>query len=399
VASHRIKQAGLAGAGVAGAVASGVAVWRAVARRSQRTPDTKATDPFQMPAGVREHDILTADGASIHLVEQGPAAGPLVLLLHGITLSSAVWHYQLRDLSAAGYRVVAIDFRGHGRSVAGSEGLTIDRLAADVEEVMAALGTAPLLLVGHSMGGMVALRMLARDPLSARGAGQVGALVLVATSASPVRHRGLPLARGLVAAARPLLMRGAALSARLPGPALPADELGFPLARLSFGKDAAPAEVSFVGELTAGVPARVSVPLLLEIIRFDEERSLASIRLPTTVIVGDRDVLIPVAHGRALAAAIPGARLLELDGCGHMVMLERRREMDDVLRASTPGSREGTGMKQAAVSVAGAPTAGAAVSVAGAATAGAAVSVAGAAAAGAALEGAATGGAASAGDQ
>jgi pimeloyl-ACP methyl ester carboxylesterase len=339
MASRRVKRAGLAGAGVAGGVAGGLAVQHAVARRLQKKPEVAPLAELATPAGVREHDIPVSDGGSIHIVEEGPVAGTQILLLHGITLSAAVWHYQLRDLAGAGFRVVAMDFRGHGRSVPGRDGLTIDRLAVDVEEVIGALDLTGVVLAGHSLGGMVALRMLARDPDSAAGRGRIRSLVLVATSASPVRHRGFPLARGLVAAARPLLIRSAALSARLPGPTLPAHDLAFLLARITFGEGASPGQVSFTGELTAGVPARVSAQLLLEILRFDEEDTLGSIRLPTTVIVGDHDLMTPVAQARAMVAAIPGARLLLLPGCGHMVRLERRREMDEVLVGGRPAWR------------------------------------------------------------
>ena len=105
---------------------------------------------------------------------------------------------------------------------------------------------------------------------------------------------------------------------------------------ITFGEGASPGQVSFTGELTAGVPARVSAQLLLEILRFDEEDTLGSIRLPTTVIVGDHDLMTPVAQARAMVAAIPGARLLLLPGCGHMVMLERRREVDEALAGGRP---------------------------------------------------------------
>ncbi len=281
--------------------------------------------------------------------------GRPLLLLHGITLSSAVWHYQLRDLAAAGHRVAALDFRGHGRSQAGTEGYTIDRLAADVEEVSVALGLEGLVLAGHSMGGMVALRMLARDPALAAGGGRVAALMLAATSASPVRRRGVPLARNLVAAARPLLMRSAALTSRLPGPTLPANDLAFLLARITFGGEASPGEVSFTGSLTSEVAARVSAALLLEILRFDEDAVLGSIRLPTTVVVGDHDLMTPVRHAEAMAAAIPGASLEVLAGCGHMVMLERRQEVDRLL-ARLAGVGVGAGVAGAGPAPAPAPS-------------------------------------------
>jgi pimeloyl-ACP methyl ester carboxylesterase len=332
-----------AGAGIAG----GVAVQHAVARRFQKGPERAPLAELAAPAGVREHQIAVSDGGSVYVVEHGPGTGRPVLLLHGVTLSSAVWHYQLRDLAAAGLRVAALDFRGHGRSLAGTEGYTIDRLAADVEEVSVALGLEGLVLVGHSMGGMVALRMLGRDPGLAGGEGRVGALMLAATSASPVRHRGVPLARGLVAAAQPLLMRSAALSARLPGPTLPANDLAFLLARITFGVEASVGEVSFTGSLTSAVAARVSAALLLEIVRFDAEAVLGSIRLPTAVVAGDHDLMTPVSHAEAMASAIPGASLEVLAGCGHMVMLERRREVDRLLTGLAGGELAGAAASRA----------------------------------------------------
>jgi pimeloyl-ACP methyl ester carboxylesterase len=346
VAPRNLKRAGLAGLAGIG-VAGGAAVQHAVARRYRQAPEVAPIAELGTPAGIREHQVSVSDGGSIYVVEHGPAqetsssaSAPAraMLLLHGISLSSAVWHYQLRDLAAAGHRVAALDFRGHGRSVAGTDGLTIDRLAADVEEVISAVGIEQAVVAGHSMGGMVALRVLARQPGWAAGRGPVGALVLIATSASPVRRRGQPRTRGLVVGARPLLVRSAALVARLPGPTLPAHDLAFLLARIAFGEGASPGQVSFTGELTSEVPARVSAQLLMEILRFDEEDALGSRRLPATVIVGDHDLMTPVSHARAMAAGIPGATLRIWPGCGHMVMLERRRELSEVLcgRAAAP---------------------------------------------------------------
>jgi pimeloyl-ACP methyl ester carboxylesterase len=328
VAARKLKRAGIAGLGVAG----GLAVQHAVVRHLQKAPEVAPLAELETPDGVRAHFVPVSDGGSIFVIEHGPRRGtPAVLLLHGITLSSAVWAYQLRDLAEAGYRAAALDFRGHGRSRVGTDELTIDRLAADVVEVMAALDMEKVVLAGHSMGGMVALRLLARDPSAAAGAGRIQALVLAATSASPVRRRGVPLARAVVAVAAPLLIRTAAVTARLPGRTLPAHDLAFLLARITFGADASPGQVSFTGELTSEVAARVSAQLLLEILRFDEEQSLGSIHLPTSVIVGDHDLMTPPSHARGMAERIPGAQLLILEGAGHMVMLERRHQVDEVL--------------------------------------------------------------------
>jgi pimeloyl-ACP methyl ester carboxylesterase len=196
-------------------------------------------------------------------------------------------------------------------------------MAADVVEVAAAMDLEAVTLVGHSMGGMVALLMLGADPDLACGAGRVAGLVLVATTANATRWRGLPGLSDLVAAAQPLVSSASGLAARLPGPTLPAHDLAFLLARITFGVDSSPRQVAFTGHLTSDVPVRVSAELMLDIVRFNAEAVLPGIRLPTTVVVGDHDLMTPQPQSEYLAAHIPGAELVVLPGCGHMVMLER----------------------------------------------------------------------------
>ena len=117
------------------------------------------------------------------------------MLLHGANLSAAVWSYQLRDLAGT-HRVIALDMRGHGLSAAGGEGVTISAMAEDVAEVLAGLDLGQVVLAGHSMGGMVCLRLARRHPelLGTR----IGAIALMATSGG----LGLPIPSwGLLAAA------------------------------------------------------------------------------------------------------------------------------------------------------------------------------------------------------
>ncbi len=342
MARRWVKGAGLTGVGLMSGAAGLLSVAHVATRRWQRAPDRVAPEELQMPADTVEHLIEVSDGARIRVVETGPRppgrpALPPIVLLHGITLSAAIWPYQLRSLAAAGHRVLAFDLRGHGRSATTSapSKLTLDRLAADVEEVLGALDVRDAVLVGHSMGGMVALSMMDRDPALAAGKGRIASMALVATTASPARGRGLPALSELVAAGRPLIASGAGLASRLPGPTLPAVDLAFVLARITFGDTPSARQVLFTGEMTSGVPVRVSAELLLEILRFDGEGVLPTIRVPTTVVVGDRDVITPLAHAEALAAGIAGSELLVLRGCGHMVMLERPLDLDDaILRLS-----------------------------------------------------------------
>jgi len=260
----------------------------------------------------------------------GEPAGPAVVLLHGVTLGAAIWAYQLAALRAAGLRVVALDQRGHGTSTIGDAGLSLDRLAADVTEVCDRLGVADAVLVGHSMGGMVALRLLAGG---GSGAARVRGLALVATSASPVLGSGLPGASAVHGGARRLSAPGRRLSSWVPGAALPRHDLGFVLARITFGSSPSARHIALTQQVTAAVPARVAAELVLEIARFDETAALERVAVPTTVVVGTADVLTPLHHAEAMAAAIPGAELVVLDGCGHMVMLERHEQLDAIVVA------------------------------------------------------------------
>lgn len=318
-----------AGAGLVGAgVTAGVLARRTLAARGPEAgrPPVPGVDPQ-----VGRRRLPMSDGASLEVLDTGPGrpgAAPFVLL-HGVTLAASIWHHQLRDLAAAGHRVVAPDLRGHGRSDASD--LTFDRLVADLRELLEALDLRDVVLVGHSMGGMVATKAVSSDPATATGAGRVAALGLVATSASPVSGSGVPGARVVARSLQPLLSRGTWLASRLPGPSLPKGDLAYLVSRLNFGADPDPGEVALTQQVVSDVLARTTGELLLEILRFDDLAALEAVSLPATVVVGTRDLATPVRHAEALAAAIGGARLVVLEGCGHMVMLERPAELGAAL--------------------------------------------------------------------
>ncbi|MDQ6784455.1 MAG: alpha/beta hydrolase [Actinomycetota bacterium] len=320
----------LIGLAVAGAaVAGGIAAERAMIRAQRQRLDPEADVDTALRPEVIEAVLTMSDGARLRVLQQG--TGPAIILLHGITLAAAIWHYQLPALAAAGYHVVAYDQRGHGTSTVGREGVSLDRLAADLAEVLDALDLRQAVLVGHSMGGMVALRYLSGDPDAASGQGRIGALALVATSANPAVGSGIPGARAVVAAARPLLSRAAWITSRLPGPSLGDGDLSFLLARVTFGDEPSTSQVALTRDVTAAVPAKVAAGLLAEIVRFDETATLACLDLPSAIVVGTNDVMTPVRHARAMADIIGGADLVTLEGCGHMVMLERPVELGAAL--------------------------------------------------------------------
>jgi pimeloyl-ACP methyl ester carboxylesterase len=335
------RRAVLATAATAAAAAAGAAGVGYLLHRRAAGPADAGGAPADagtaLPADLVHHHVGVSDGGVLHVVERG--SGPAVVLVHGVTLGVAVWARQLHDLGRC-HRVIAVGQRGHGQSTAGSEGYSFDRMARDLVEVLDTLDVRDAVLVGHSMGGMVALTLAVDHRRAA--ARHVGGLVLASTTAGPA----VPGPLGPVLA--PVLVAGGARTLRRAdrrGRGLLAQrDLASWATRSTFGARARPADVELVRSMaTAMSPAAMS-GLLGPLLHFDVRRGLGSIDLPTRVVVGSRDIQTPPRAARALAGGIPGAILTVLDGCGHTVMLERRDELaaviEDLAREVAAGSRD-----------------------------------------------------------
>lgn len=321
IAAAAATVAGLAGAAAAGAIS--VHRWR-------RGRDPASDEDFREPEGTTHRLLAAPDGGEIHVVERGQ--GRPFLLLHGVTESALVWHYQLLDLVDAGYRVIAIDIRGHGRSRAGGDGYTLEAMAHDALQVIRELGLSETVAVGHSMGAMVLLQLLDDHPeLVADGV--VSALVLVATSASPILGNGVPAAAaGLVRILTPAAGMGhVRVTAGRLGQERPPGDAAAVYCRLAFGSHPWPTHVELLRAMSSAVPAPIVAQLATTLLTLDVRPVLGSIAAPTLVVVGNRDLLTPVWHSRYLVNHIPVAELHVLPGCGHMVPFERRHELAALL--------------------------------------------------------------------
>ncbi|HUS61455.1 MAG TPA: alpha/beta hydrolase, partial [Acidimicrobiales bacterium] len=305
-------------------------------RREQQRPDPVSADELAEPPGTAHRHVSTDDGGSIHVLERG--TGRPVLLVHGVTLAAAIWHYQLVDL-ASDHRVLAIDHRGHGESKAGSDPHGLERLARDLHSVITDLDLRDVIVVGHSMGGMAALRYAVDFPDELRH--RVSGLVLVSTTGGPVN----PMAawQGAIRAVAPFAARGLRAGSRVPGGLMPANDLGYVLARWGFGEKPSPSHVELTRAMNAATMSETLPDLVDALIEYDLSGFLAEIDLPTLVVVGSKDRLTPPFHARRLAKALPNARLEVLPGCGHMPMLERRVELDRLVRDLAAGPAKARG--------------------------------------------------------
>src|SRR5579884_312235 len=200
----RLAAGALLAAGVGAAAVTASAA--ASLRRWPSEADPARDEDFSEPAGTVHRTLEASDGGRIHVVERG--AGRPFLLIHGVTNSTEIWHYQLRDLVDAGYRVVAMDVRGHGRSTAGTDEYSLAAMADDAYCVIGDLGLRDVVAAGHSMGGMILLQLVADHP-ELMADGVVTALALIATAARPVLGTGLPeLTARLGRALTPPVARG-----------------------------------------------------------------------------------------------------------------------------------------------------------------------------------------------
>jgi 3-oxoadipate enol-lactonase len=237
-----------------------------------------------------------------------------VVMLHGVGGGASAWTPQLDAIAAAGYLAVAWDAPGYG-ATAPVEPYDMANLARSLERLLDALPVRRRVLIGHSMGGMVAQEGAAAFPQKIDG------LVLSATSPAFGKADGawqqafLAQRLGPLDAGRTMAELAPALVAAMVGP------------------DAEPAGVKTATETLSRVPGETYRNALHALVRFDRRDALASIRVPTLAIAGERDANAPPAVMEKMAARIPGAEYRVLAGCGHLANLERPRSFNDVVLA------------------------------------------------------------------
>ena len=292
-----------------------------------------------LPPGSRT--VRTDDGVDLHAEVDGRPDAPLtVLLTHGFTARLGEWDDQRAALRRRA-RLVLWDHRGHGRSARGGRRTaTIDRTGRDLGEVLdATTPSGPVVLAGHSMGGM-SVMALARQRPELFGTRVVG-VFLLATSAGGLLTGGL--VGRLVALARRLGLLAVYLRwLEWTAPVLErfrrrGTALGrWYTRRYLFGRDDAdPATVRRVQDMLEETPLQVTTAFYASFVDHDETAALEVLaRVPVTVLVGTHDRLTPAAHSRRMARVLgPGADLVVVPGAGHSVNITRPDVVDGALLA------------------------------------------------------------------
>ena len=282
--------------------------------------------------------VIASDGVPLHVEEDGPPDAPLTIVFaHGYTLSSACWCFQREGLQDLG-RLVSYDQRSHGRSGhSDAENCTIEQLGADLERILdERVPEGPVVLVGHSMGGMTIMSLA--DRRADLFGDRIVAVALIGTSAGKLASVtfGLPALAG-VALQRTLPRISVGLSRRakvLERARRGGSDLSYALTRhLSFASPVPTEVLDLMDRMITETPVEVISAFAPALLRHDKLAALPVLKnIPTLVLVGAKDVLTPPEHSEEIAAALPEAEHVVVPDSGHMVMLERPDEVNRHLR-------------------------------------------------------------------
>lgn len=282
-----------------------------------------------------------------------------VVFSHGYCLNQDSWHFQRAALRGV-VRAVYWDQRSHARSGRGVDQVeravpvSIDQLGRDLKAVIdAAAPEGPLVLVGHSMGGMTTMALAGQFPELIRE--RVVGVALVGTSSGRLGevNFGLPVA-GMNAVRRvlPGLLRTLGSQADLVerGRRATADLFAGVIKRYSFSrKDVDPAIARFAERMIEATPIDVVAEFYPAFAEHDKAEALEHFaELPVLVLAGTEDLVTPSGHSEAIAALLPDAELVLVPDAGHLVMLEHPELVTDrlvelIARAGAGRAAAGTG--------------------------------------------------------
>ncbi|MBV9321343.1 MAG: alpha/beta hydrolase [Mycobacterium sp.] len=338
--------AGAAGLSAVGTIAA-VSVARQMTGRSV-LEDPFAGEDFEALDGDRSYVVTTPDGVPLAVREVGPEDAPLtVVFAHGFCLRMGAFYFQRTRLCeewGRNVRMIFYDQRGHGRSgEASPKTYTVAQLGQDLETVLEVIAPGgPIVLVGHSMGGMTVLSHARQHPRHYGGRIVGAALISSAAqgvSNSPLgeilKNPALDAVRFTARSAPKLVHRGRNVARSLIGPVLAAASYG--------DTDVSPSVVAFSQKMMMGTPIPTMVEFLHALETLDETAALPTLaKVPTLIVCGDNDLLTSADDSRKMAEALPDSEMIIVEGAGHLALLGKPDPVNEglvrlVKRTNPPG--------------------------------------------------------------
>jgi pimeloyl-ACP methyl ester carboxylesterase len=319
----------------AGGIAMGIELERrVVAKRIRRSSQANLEDFFSLRSDGPE--VITPDGVVVHTeVDEGPSDDFTLVFVHGYGLNLDCWHFQRRHFRGR-LRQVFYDQRSHGRSSRSEAELCrIPQLADDLYQVFQeVVGDAPVIMIGHSMGGMTIMRLAQSRPQLFGS--QILGVALFSTSAgelldhSPIR--GIP-GRTFHRVAEPVMAGLNRIPELVAQGRRAGSDLGYVVTRrLAFGPEVPTSYVDFASEMLAQIPLEVVADYYPAFAELDEFRALEILStVPTVVVGGVNDVITPIEHTARIIDLLPKAEAIRVENCGHLGMIEKHEIFNDAL--------------------------------------------------------------------
>lgn len=264
------------------------------------------------PVGV-ESFIDRPDGTRIRVLTAGE--GPTVVMAHGVFATLIEWNIVWDLLLQRGYRVVAFDQRGHGKSTIGRDGISSTSMASDYLAVLEHVDATDAILIAHSMGGFLAITALIEVPGVQE---RLSGLILVDTFAGDVL-KDAPQNKAQIPMIRSGLLQRAIAN----------DTIGTLFGATICGEEPSPAMVQVFLDTFRAQHHAPLLPILEAFAAEDRGDKLGQITIPTIVVCGRADKTTPPWQSERLAAGIPGARMVWIDRAGHMVNWEAPQVLVD----------------------------------------------------------------------
>ncbi len=255
---------------------------------------------------------IHANGIDHHVVTAGAADAPAILLIHGLGWDSTLWRPQIAWLAAAGWRVVASDLRGMGRTEKPDAPYSIDQYEDDMAALLETMGIDGAVVVGFSLGGTIAMALAARHPAL------VSALMVACGSAMSSREAE--------AGTEAMLERAATLGAL---------RFAEEQAKAIFSPAWAAAHEQAVADFVVWRASMDQVGLrhaFRSSYGVDLRPELLAIEVPTRMLIAERDSFVSLETGREIAGCF-GADLIVIEDAGHMASIEQPEAFDAALRA------------------------------------------------------------------
>ena len=263
--------------------------------------------------------VTSNDGTKIAVYDYNPQEERTVFLIHGWPLSHQIFEYQINLLTDCGYRVVAVDLRGFGRSDTPAEGYTYDQMAADIFQVVRQRCLKRFIFVGFSMGGAIALRYMERY----NGFGICRLILLSAAAPCFAQHPGFPYGKtvqevndliDLAGTDRPQLCQN--FSQQLF--ACPHSE-----AVIDWFRDIA-LSASGIGTIKCGIALRDE----------DVRNAFGYVHVPTYIIHGGKDVIVSKELAEIQHKGICGSKLMTLPDSGHGIVYDQLEKFNSVFMSA-----------------------------------------------------------------